>query len=117
VSAFAALCAVKADTVRPGGADDTVRPGGADDTVPPGGADDTVRPGGAGASPRVRRHHSRKVSGAGAGSSRDIVQPASGPGALEMVLPPPNAAGAVAGAPLARTNGRAAVRASFCARS
>ena len=57
---------------------------------------------------RVRRHHSRNVSGAGAGRSRDIVQPASGPGARESVAPAPM--------PLA-ANGRLAARASFCARS
>ena len=67
------------------------------------------------AGPRVRRHHSRKVSAAGAGRSRDIVQPASGPGAQRIVRPPPRAAAAAAAATSAAASAPAArQRAARC---
>jgi hypothetical protein len=77
----------------------------------------------AGAGWRVRRHHSRKVSGAGAGSSRDFVHAASGPGAREIVRPgareivPAGAFPPPFWPPSPCASGRLAARASFCARS
>src|SRR5687767_2197481 len=68
---------------------------------------DIVRAGGVDG-PRVRRHHARNVSGAGAGRSRDIVQRPSGPGARAMVP-------ALVSVTLVK--GRAAARATFWARS